>query len=65
MISPSSEMESEDEDNTDTDDSDDDDESVNIYEEALNCEDDTINRSAWAEQKRQAVYFHQVRQKLR
>ena len=61
MISPSSEMESEDEDISDTEDSDDG-ESVNIYEEALNCEDHAINRVTWAEQKRQAAYFHQVKQ---
>ena len=67
MISPSLQMETENEDTSDTNDSDVDDESVNIYEEALNCEDhsyedDAINSIKWAEQKRQATYFHQVRQ---
>ena len=62
MISPSLQMETENEDTSDTDDSDADDESVNIYDEALNCEDhsykdDAINSIKWAEQKRQATYF--------
>ena len=60
-------METENEDTCDTNDSDVDDESVNIYEEALNGEDhsykdDAINSITWAEQKRQATYFQQVRQ---
>ena len=61
VISPSSEMESEDQDTSATDDSGDDDESVNIYEEALNCEDHT-NRVTWAEQKGKSSHFHQVRE---
>ena len=56
-------METVDEDTSDTDDCD---ESDNIYEEALNCENDPykehINRIKFAEQKRQATYFHQVKQ---
>ena len=61
MISPSSEIETVDEDTDDSDESD------NIYEEALNCENDPykehiINRITFAEQKRQATYFHQVKQ---
>ena len=67
MISPSSEMENEDEDTSDTDDDDVDDKSVNIYEQALNCEDHAykdyaINSIKWAEQKIQSTYFHPVRQ---
>ena len=62
MISPSSEMESEDDDTSDTDDNADDGESVNIYEEALNCEDHAINRVTWTERKGKSAYFHQVKQ---
>jgi hypothetical protein len=64
VLSPSSEMETFDEGSTDTDDSEDD-ESVNIYEEVMNCEDhgyrDHNSRLTWTETKEHITTFYQVR----
>ena len=62
MISPTTHIDTEDEDTTDTDDSDEDDESVNIYEEALNCENPTyMNRPSWVKPRAQIPPIHKVR----
>ena len=61
VISLTSEIESFDEESTDTDDSEDD-ESVNIYEEALNCEDYGHKAHRFTrEGPRKQTTFHQVR----
>ena len=68
MLPPTTDIDTEDEDTADTDDNDDndeDDESVNIYEEALNCEELTYRnhsrRQTLAELRHQAPPFNQVK----
>jgi len=59
VISPTTDIDTEDEDTTDSDDSDEDDESVNIYEEALNCENHTyMNRPPWVKARAQTPTIH-------
>merc|ERR1711892_669020 len=59
VISPTTDIYTEDEDTTDTDDSDEDDESVNIYEEALNCENHIyMNRPPWVKARAHTPTIH-------
>jgi len=59
VISPTTHIDTEDEDTTDTDDSDEDDASVNIYEEALNCENHTyMNRPPWVKPRAHTPTIH-------
>jgi len=62
VISPTTDIDTEDEDTTDTDDSDEDDESVNIYEEALNCENHFyMKRPPWVKARAHTPTIHKVR----